>query len=85
MMMDEADSEQVLEIPEDDGMVSSDDGGQEGEEGETGSGGSEQQASEVDDSVHCFTGHTGTVFIYLGRVSTRLLYALNSVWIYVLQ
>jgi hypothetical protein len=59
MMMDEADSEQVFDVPDDVGDVSS--GGEEEGEEMTGTGGSDQQNSEVDDSVLCFTGHSGTV------------------------
>lgn len=61
-MMNEADSEQVLDVEEDHGMQESSD--EEGGEGDEGSqpGGSDHQDNEVDDSVHCFTGHTGIIF-----------------------
>ena len=61
MMINEADSEQVLDIEEDGMQESSDDEGREGDEG-SAPGTSDQQENEVDDSVHCFTGHTGEVF-----------------------
>ena len=55
MMINEADSEQILEIEEDGMQESSDDEGREG----LAPGTSDQQENEADDSVHCFTGHTG--------------------------
>ena len=64
MMINEADSEQVLDIDEDGMQDSSDDEGREGDE-ESAPGTSEQQEDEVDDSVHCFTGHTGNLFAVL--------------------
>ena len=58
MMINEADSEQVLDVEEGGMQESSDDEGREGDEG-AAPGTSDQQENDIDDSVHCFTGHTG--------------------------
>lgn len=59
MMMEEGDSEQVLDIAEDGMHESSDDESGEGDGRDLEPGSSHQEESELDDSVHCFTGHTG--------------------------